>query len=243
MITVTTFSQTGYNEYAKEHLESWKENWPGKIVAYTEAHHLLDGVEERPFFSIQGTVPFFQYIQNLPLAHGKTEKGYDYNKDAWKFTRKVFAQWDVLKDYEGIVYWLDADVKVRKPVPRSFLEEVFEDKPLVYLGREGFYTETGVIGFDTRKPKFKEFLDYYINCYRSGAIFTLPRWHDCQAFDWAREMSGIEGKNLTDYWKIPEGQEKVVMTLKELNVFNRSVFGEYLKHYKGNRKTKVGKPH
>jgi len=233
MIAVTTFSKTGYDNYASQMIDSVKEFWPTKLIVYTEFPLEIEGVEVRDFFSIPGTQAFYQYLREVPMAHGKVNNGYNYNYDAWKFTRKVFAQYDVLKEASEKVFWLDADTVVRKPVPESFLESLFDGKALSYLGRTGFYTETGYIGFDPNAEGFKAFLEAYIGCLQKGILFTLKRWHDCEAFDWAREQTGVSGHDLSPWFKIPENKK---MSLNALDVFSRSVLGEYLLHHKGPRK-------
>jgi len=238
MIAVTTFSKTGYETYARRMIDSVLENWPTKLFVYTEFPLSIDSdkVEVMDFFSIPGTQAFYQYIREVPVAHGKIGNGYNYNFDAWKFTRKVFAQYDVLKESHEKVFWLDADCIIKKPVPIEFLEGLFDGKALSYLGREGFYTETGFIGFDPEAEGFDSFLNNYINCLRLGILFKLKRWHDCEAFDWARQESGISGNNLSPWFKIPESKK---MTLEELDVVSRSILGEYIHHDKGPRKNKA----
>jgi hypothetical protein len=216
MIAVTTFSKTGY-------------------IVYTECPIDIEHekIEVRDFFQIPNVQNFLQYLKNVPLAQGHVPGGYNYNYDLWRFSRKVFAQYDVLKDYKGKVFWLDADLYFRKPVPEKYLNDLFEDKPLVFLGREGFYTETGFVGFDTEYDGFKNFLDCYIGCLQKGTVFTLKRWHDCEIFDWARKQVGYNEKNLSPFFKIPDDKK---MSLEELDVIHRSGLGEYIIHFKGKRK-------
>jgi len=235
MIAVTTFSKSGYEKYAHRMIESVIENWPTKLIVYSEFPLEIDSdkVEVRDFFSIPGTEAFYQYLREVPVTHGKIGNGYNYNFDAWKFTRKVFAQYDVLKEADDKVFWLDADCVIQKPVPDSFLQGLFDGKALVYLGRTGFYTETGFVGFDPKAEDFPAFLDKYINCLRLGILFKLKRWHDCEAFDWARLESGVSAKNLSPWFKIPDNGK---MTIEELDVVGRSVIGEYIRHDKGPRK-------
>lgn len=229
---VTTFSKSGYDTYAQGLLNS-KENLPGELIYYAEFP--LEG--SRNLFDIPGCATFLQYIQKTPLAQGKVTTpegtGYNYNYDAWKFSRKVFAQFDVLKNHLGKVFWVDADCVIKKPIPKEFLEDIFDGKALAYLGRKGFYTETGFVGFDTQHPDFRAFLEKYIECYQRGILFTLKRWHDCEAFDWAMMHSGVEGNNLSEFFRIPPNRQ---MTLEELDVMNRSVLGEYIEHKKGGKK-------
>lgn len=247
MIAVTSFSKTGYEEYGHRIIESCIHNWPGKLIVYAEfpLESNSEKIEIRDFFSIPNVQTFLQYIQTVPFAHGKIDGKYNYNYDLWKFSRKVFAQWDVLKENPGKVFWLDADSFCRKPIPEAFLENLFtitaldgiheslenSKAGLVFLGREGLYTETGIVGFDTKADRFDEFLNLYINCLRRGAVFNLQRWHDCEVFDWARKASGIAGKNLSPFFKMPSKLKQ-----KNLEVIKKSVLGEYLVHLKGNRK-------
>ena len=230
MIAVTTFSKTGYEEYAHKTLESMRQNWPTEVIVYTESP-MVEG--ERNFFGIEGTMGFYQNIKNTPALHGMVKDGYNYNYDVWKFSRKMFAQWDVLKNYKGKVFWIDADCYIRRPISIEFLEGLFDGKGLCYLGREGLYTETGIVGFDTENEKFPEFLHYYMGFIRHGWFIKHKRWHDCEAFDFAREKSGISGNNLSPFFKIPKDGK---MTLDDMDVFRKSIFGEYIAHFKGGRK-------
>lgn len=238
MLTVTTFSQTGYDTYAKKTLESACNFWPTKIIVYTETpidfEH--EKVEKRNFFDIEGVMNFYQNIKYVPICHGRTDQGYNYNYDLWKFSRKMFAQWDVLKDYKGKAIWLDADCYIRKEVPEKWLVDLFDGKGLTYLGRKGLYTETGFVGFDTENEKFPEFLKNYIGFIRHGWFQNFKRWHDCEAFDFAMKESGISGKNLSPFFKIPKNRK---LSLEDMDVFSRSVLGEYIFHGKGKHKTDI----
>jgi len=242
MIAVTTFSATGYTHYAKAMLKSMVEHWPTKIIVYSESPIDLkhEKIEERDFFGIEAVPTFYQYLKNVPLAMGKTPKGYNYNYDAWKFTRKVFAQHDVLKDYQGKVFWVDADCLIEKNISQPFLENLMGTVGLVFFGRLGFYTETGFIGFDTEADGFKEFLAKYIECLQRGVLFTLRRWHDCEAFDWARSFNLTSQKNLSPWFDLATvtrndlGQFEVPSDF--LDVIGTSELGQYLVHKKGPRK-------
>lgn len=232
MIAVTTFSKDGYELYGKRLLES-SHHWPTPIVCYveTDIEDEYESVTYKPLFDVYGLKPFITYCEH-PKFRGQTPNGYDYNRDAVKFCYKVFAQFDVLQTYKGKVFWLDGDTEFKKDVPESFLTDLFQGKPLVYLGREGFHTESGFLGFDTEHEDFPRFLTAYIDCYRRGILFSLPRWHDCEAFDWARTVSEVDGNNLSSFFHAKPGG----VTSDELNVFPKTVLGEYMKHNKGNRK-------
>lgn len=230
MLAISSFSQTGYDQYGKEFIKSFLKHWPGKLFLYTESP--IEEEDERilkqDFFEIPYTDRFYQNIKNIPQAKGNTEHGYNYNMDLWKFSRKVFCQWDVLKEYKGKVFWLDADIVFKKDVPEDFLENLFQDKGIVYLDRPGWHSETGVVGFNTEAPNFEKFFNIYIGLLKSGAVFDLPRWHDCAMLDFAIKYSGIETVNLTKGWDFNE-----FPTLEDLDVFPNTVLAEYMTHYKG----------
>ena len=238
MLAITSFSQSGFEKYGRKLLESI-DNWPGDIVVYYEVsppdfkHPKIE--YKNLFFIEEAGVPicanFLQYIRDIPLAHGQTENGYNYNYDLWKFCRKVFAQWDILRNHTGQAFWLDADCIIKKPVALSQLEELFDEKGLALLGRTGFYTETGVVGFDTRNEKFGEFLQTYIDFLRKGKVFLLPRWHDCEMLDWARDLSGISWNNLSPFFEFKEQ-----ISLDEMDVLPKTKLGEFIKHNKGHLK-------
>ena len=230
MIAVTCFSQKGYEETGRRSLQSFVENWPIKIIAYyeeLEPDFKHPNIEYRPFYLIPGVVGFLDYLMSVPQSNGVViqngKERYNYNYDIWKFCRKMFAQYDVLEKEKGKVFWVDNDVITKKPVPKEFLENLFENEALVFLGRDGFHTETGFVGFDTKHEDFPKFFERYVKVLKQGIIFSLKRWHDCEAFDWAREG---KGKDLSPFWKKKD----------PLSVWNKTVLKEYMDHFKGNRK-------
>ena len=181
--------------------------WPGSIRAYIEGHAppAINGVEFRPL-----DMPERQAFLDRSI-----EKKPGFLWDAKRFCHKVFAQLDAAKDGEPF-WWIDADVLIGRKVPRELLEQ--EDF-VTFLGRDS-YTETGLIGFNPKHPKFDEFLERYRWMYHSvTGIYGHPDgWTDCHAFDAARRGGG---KNLT-----PKGRGYE-------NVMQESEFGPYMSHYKG----------
>ena len=232
MILVTSFSPQGYEAYGKSMLESAFQNFKGSIIAYydeePEECNKVEGVIYADLTKTYGFRTFLGYIDRSPVFSGKTPAGYNYNYDARKFSKKVFAQLDVLKPNTGKVLWVDSDSLITKPLTEEFVSSLFNGKALSYLGRAGFHTETGFVGFDTDKHDFPKFLEKYTECYRKGRIFTLQRWHDCAAFDWALEQSGASANNLSPNWKMGD----------DLDVMPSTVLSGYILHMKGNKKWK-----
>lgn len=231
MMLVTSFSKKGYEKYGKKMLESAIECFPGEIVVYSEdlddwSPELHSKVSYRHLFDVHGCKSFLEYCDRAHVFHGKTPFGYDYNHDAAKFCKKVFAQLDAFTLEQGKVFWVDADTVFHTKLPESFYVNLFEDQPLVFMGREGFHTEGGIVGFDVQHPDFEKFKEWYVRCYQKGLLFTLPQWHDCAAFDWAREQSGVLGHNLTPNWKPGD----------DLDVLRTTELGKHITHYKGIQK-------
>jgi len=228
VIALTSFSSQGFEVYGKKFLESAIKYWPTEILVYTEADLPLfhEKVKERDLMNVNGIESFLHYLDLNPIFKGQTQKGYNYNYDIHKFCKKSFAQLDALQSYKGKVFWLDADIVFTRPVTKEFLENVFHGKTLTCLQREGFYTETGFVGFDTEGEKFDTFLNDYENVYRKGRIFNLKQWHDCAAFDEAVRLSQVPVHNLSSFYKPGS----------DLHVFPKSELGPYLTHNKGNRK-------
>lgn len=229
MIAVTSFSAKGYEVYGKKFLESAVQYFPGSILVYYEEKPDFehDKIIYKPLFDVHGIKAFLEYCDRNPVFHGRVNGSYDYNYNAYKFSKKVFAQFDALQHYAGKIFWFDADCVLQKQIPVQFLEDVFEGKTLAVLWREGLYTETGFVGFDTHGSCFDYFLKNYIDVYRKGILFSLPGWHDCWALDHAVKESLVPYNNLSpDYPK------------KGINVMPHSILGEYVIHNKGNRKYK-----
>ena len=223
-MAVTSFNPEK-QPYGLRCLSSLVEFFPGKIVAYVEGDLKFEGVEVRDFFSISGVSGYLKKVERVSGANGETGVGqYDYRFDASKFCRKVFAQ-DVVFDEDQEVFWFDADCVVLKPIPPQFLSDLIKGVPFAYLGRKN-YTETGWVGFNTQHEKFKDFRSKYLSCFTSGKIFSFLEWHDCFAFDYARQ--GIKGNDLS-----PKVEAMGHVLLK-------SVLAPYIDHTKGPKRKKLG---
>lgn len=227
MIAVTSFSREGYEKYGKNLLES-VHNFPCKVVVYTEEHLGIANkqVKERDLNNVEGFTEFLSALDKMgDRVKGVTQHGYNYNFDLHKFCRKMFAQFDAFKG-GGQVFWLDGDTEIVRPITKEYLSEMFDGEPLVLFGREGFYCETGFVGFDTEHKDFEGIKQRYIDTLKKGQVFSFKGWHDCYCLDYAREG---KGKDLTKGWKPGD----------PLHVIPKSNLGQYLIHRKGNRKDEI----
>lgn len=222
MLAVTSFHPEGYRAYGKDCVDTLSKFFPGRVVVYYEDEKPEGSVEFRDFYSIKGVREYLERLKRHPGADGINAGRYDFRYDASKFCRKVFAQ-DAVFDEDEHVFWFDADCIVKKMLPQELLTSLVANAPLAYLGRKRSYTETGWLGFNTSHAEFPRFRKNYLSYFTTGKIFSqLVGWHDCIAFDHARQ--GISGRNLT-----PNGRGCD-------NVIQDSPLGQYVAHLKGPRK-------
>jgi hypothetical protein len=227
VIAITSFSPRGFELYGRKFLDSAVENWPTDILVYYEEKPDYDHpkVKWTPLMEVYGLNAFLEYCKANPIFEGRTPQGYNFNLDAAKFARKAFAQFDALQKLTGRVFWLDADMTFKKPVPTDFLNDVFDNRTIALLMREGLHAESGFVGFDTERDDFAHFLKTYIDIYRRGHLFKMRYWIDGHAIQEAVLKSGVSFRNLTAKWPDPTWA-----------VLDHSTLGEYITHHKGRRK-------
>jgi hypothetical protein len=235
---VTSFAEQHVELYAKEFLRTFKKFWHPSInlVVYYEGFEPQEGW--RHIEEVEHLSAFMENISAFPLMSGYVptrggETRYRIGLDA-RMCRKVFIQNHAVKQFKGKVFWLDADSITHAPVTPEFLESVLpDDKMNCYLGRDRMhqggpqYTESGFIGFNHDHPMCSDFMNAYVNICLSGAIFTRAGWHDCYAFDAARETLGH-----------PEFFNNLAGGLPDdcSHPFVNSVLGSVMDHKKGPRK-------
>lgn len=223
MLAVTTFHPRSYTLYAKRCIEGLVKFFPGKVVAYYEEKpDPIEGVEFRDYFSIKDSQRFLDRIKRVDGSDGMMQGQYDFRYDAKRFCRKVFAQ-EAVFDEDDLVFWIDSDCDIKQQITEEFLKGLLDRACVAYMGRKHSYTETGFVGFNTKHRHFQTFRDRYLSFFTSGRIFQqLKGWHDCIAFDEARQ--GLSGRDLT-----PNGWGYG-------SVIQDSILEPYIDHYKGNRK-------
>jgi hypothetical protein len=247
---VTSCSTAGYTQYGQKFLTSFDQFWPLDVKLNIVSEDRLDLPEsilrKRPlikFWDLNSSKPavaFWEKHKDNPVTHGfrkgteiahfrSKKTGYDYRKDAFRFSKKVFALNLVLPyvtDSDHMV-WLDADTITLKPVP----ETIFDGLPpstaaLAYIDRHPYHSECGVVAYNMRHLLTRPFLREFSRIYESGEIFELPEWHDSYVFDWIRKRKAIPSFKITyDHRHIT-------------HPFGYTKLGEYMDHLKGMRKEK-----
>jgi hypothetical protein len=229
---VTSFTETYYQEHGgKEFLETFRKHWPKSVqlVIYYDGDQLRDDEENIKWHWYEEVAEWMVWERRLaawPVLNGKVGDKYDVQCDA-RHWRKAFIEWHGIQSFRGKVYWLDVDVVTFADVPPSFLDEYLpDDKMCAYLGRKDFYSETGFIGWNGDHPLIDAFFRAYLDFFKSGAVFALPVWHDCMAFDKVRELVARPDLFVDHGADLPEN----------MHPFINSIAGRYLDHEKGKRK-------
>lgn len=222
MRVVTTCHKAGFDRYAHRVLETWG-MWEGaELVWYTEGFDLptkLPNVIERKVEDIPGLSEF--------KARHKHYIAPNYLFDVVRFSHKVFAACDALKDYDGLGVWLDGDCVTRQPITEPFLRKHI-DGYMALLKRKGMYTETGFWLMDCSHPEHQAFLKTWLDWYHTDAFKSLSNWTDCETLDATVRLFERDKRITTTSLSGPYEKEMHPMAKTEL--------GQYIDHTKGARK-------
>lgn len=246
-VFVTSFSESGYHEYAKQMLQSVDEKWNPKhfkLVAYYHDFDInsvdapqCDAIEYRNLNDVEEMV---QYRERMKM-HDGTEGGkmpYNWRLDAIKWCHKVYAMTDLAfemmeeeYDESNWMIWLDADTVTRKLLKVDKVKEWLPDKvDLVHLGRKDVdYSETSFMGFNLSHHNTCSLLADLRGAYTIGETVAYREWHDGFIFERLLNIYKAHGMVVNNLSEHATG----------LNAFEQSRLSEFFTHYKGNLKKKV----
>ena len=240
---VTTFNKTAYESHAKKMISSFDFFWDSKILlnVYLEDFKILKSDYDKKinFFSFNNEVSdWYKFREQFFFKElNKPDKGVNsfYKYSAIKFAHKVYAiKKQLEKSVSDYLIWLDSDVVTIKNIKLNFLDSLIKDQNyLSYLGRDhiNFHSECGFLIFNTKHYLHNEFWLNMSQMYDQGLLFNEKEWHDSYIFDVVRlrlEKNGLKNFNISKL-----GLKK---TTETLNVFDNSVLGEFMIHFKGNKK-------
>lgn len=260
---ITTFKPGDWDRYSHRMVVSVLENWPDvSLTVYYEGERPSYDHDKIEYVEINTANEDLRYFRNRhindPVANGKlktiaggvrrskrleTEGGLDSKKESYlwnavKFSFKVSCITHAVKTYTDYDYviWLDDDTYTFRSIPKSFVTDICPSDTLVtYLGRENDrgsdkYPECGLVCYNINHPLTQNFVQEWENLYTSDKIFELLEWHDSYVF-WY--MTKIYRQKLQA--KVHDiGYAKGV---KGHHVFVNSVLGQYIDHFKGDRKS------
>lgn len=221
---VTTFSDSGYERYARTFLQSCERMLDAsiRVVAYVDTVDPgLPRIETR---SLEGNAPELTQFKKRNAYRDSEE----FKHAAIRFSHKVYAMCHAARTVDtDMLVWLDADTEMLTPIQADvFLSRMAPGCLVSYLDRTPVYTETGYLSFDMRHPHAQEFFARMQAYYDQDRVFELDQWHDCYVFDAVRTEMQQEGKILT---------HNVAPAVRK-NHFNQ-LFKGLMIHYKGDRKT------
>lgn len=236
---VTSFNPEHWAAFARRNLESMLSYLPYEVVVYHEyppdsladVPAPFDATKEfthdrlvwRYLWDVPGAREFVDEAAKFPPACGQFDR-YDYNFDAHKFARKVYAQCDAAGEPGDILIWLDSDVEVLAPLSVGDIVTLMNGAPMARFARNRYHTETGIVFWDLRDPNVGVFFRHYRYLYDSRRIYTIRGgWHDCWALDAVVDALHMEPTNLTRH---PERME----------VVSSSELAHVFRHDKGPRK-------
>ena len=243
---VTSFSEGGYHEYAKNMLESVVDKWNPKefkLVAYyhdfdieSVSPPMADNIEYRNLNDVE---EMLEYRERMKF-HDGTEGGkmqYNWRLDAIKWCHKVYAMTDLAfeimeqDDHETWMIWLDADTVTTKRLDvKQFKKWLPEKADLVHLGRtDADYSETSFMGFNLGIHNTCSLLADLRGAYTIGEVVAYREWHDGFIFERLLNIYKAHGMVTNN---LSEG-------VKGLAAFAQSPLSEYFDHFKGNLKSKV----
>lgn len=223
MKVVTTCHKAGFERYGHRVLETWR-LWPETA----ELHFYTEG------FDLPETPRVVAHrVEDLPeLCAFKAKHGHykapNYLFDVVRFSNKVYAACDALKDHKGVGVWLDADCVTRKPIKPGFIEWHLGGTYLAMLKRAGMYTETGFWVMDCAHEAHSDFLQTWRAWYDTDSFKSLPNWTDCEALDATVRKFEKAGRITTTSLS---GQYE-----KEMHPMAKIELGKYIDHCKGGRK-------
>lgn len=247
LVVVTSCSLEGWDKYGLKFLTSFDQFWPADVQLHIVSEDPIkppDSIlRKRPQIRLwdlnksKDAVSFAQKHESNPVANGfrpgcpiaawrSKKTGYDYRRDAFRFSKKVFAINLVLPEIKAPRFiWLDADTVTLKGVPPTLFDKLPpHTHALAYLDRTPYHSECGFVGYNLEHVATRRFLKAFADIYASEGVFKLDEWHDSYVFDWLRRRHGVPS------FPIPYDRRHIT------HPFVYSELGQYMDHLKGLRK-------
>lgn len=242
-LTITTFPNKDWHDYLHVGTMAYMQYFPAEVPLLLKLtkDDMQDTVN-------QGIANLAQSIKGnkegrkLHMETGRTKEEHefyerhkdyknegDYRTNYIDFSHKIFALYQayLFAKQENIDYiiWFDADIITKSEVIFEDIEKWHNGADIAYLGRKDWdHSECGVVIYKTETAG--EFIKRFHEMYVKDEVLTHKQHHDSYIFDRLRE----EFLDLK-YHNISEGVEG-------RDVFNISILGEKLHHYKGAREKK-----
>lgn len=244
---VTTFNESGLNQYGQRMIDTFIENWPREITLHLYPENCDPIVKDhgritlKRLEEVKELMDFKNRWKNVPKANGdvsadpvrskRKDAGKGFKWNAVRFAHKVYAIFDCAKKCNTEwLFWMDADTVCHSPITKDTVEKFCPlNIDLGFLGREGKYTECGLYAMKLTSPVVQNFLREFQRMYddADNGLFTLAEWHDSFVFDAVRNKFRGRLKELNWSAGIISGEGHPLIN---------SEWGAYLDHLKGDRK-------
>ena len=192
---VSTFSDSGYHEYAHLLVNGLNTRLDKKIKVFLYIDTVKFKVSKENIFriSLEPSVPNLTKFKQRHADKNPIKFYYD----GVRFSHKSYAIWHAAKNSNvDKLFWLDADTVLKNNITEQYLDKFLPNEYFTsYLGRAGTYTETGFIGFNLKHAYANEFFDEFIDYYNNDRIYSeLTGYTDCHVYDATRSKFVDENK-------------------------------------------------
>lgn len=237
-LTITTFPNKDWYDYLHVATMSYMRYFPAEVPLLIKVtNDDMQKVVEDSLTNLASKVGDYKAGRKLHVELGMTpeevdfytrHKNYvndgDYRTNYIDFSHKIFALYQAylfaVKESIDYIIWLDSDIVVKDEVSIEDIEKWHNNADVAYLGRKDWdHSECGLVIYKTATAG--KFIEEFHRMYVSDDVLKQEQYHDSYIFDRIREQF----PNLV-YHNISEG-------IEGRDVFNESVLGQKLLHYKG----------
>ena len=218
------------------------------MSAYCEDMILPNRCKRINYKSYNGVLDFYTFKKKFENYENECQKklnDFTYLYQCIKFSKKVFTilheEQNCSEDY---LIWMDSDIVCEKKITISNLKLLINDNCFFsFLGRNylkkkdsiseiKMHPECSFMIFNLKHKKRIKFFSFLKNYYLKGKVFKEDQWHDSYIFDVIKDKILLkkEQLNITDIFL-----DKKIFN-DRFNVFDNSILGMFMKHFKGNKK-------
>lgn len=231
---VTSFGKDGYKLYGKTFIDSFLQHMPkgAELCVYYEGTIPMPKkvrdkrIVWKDLYGIPGVKDWLKAAGFFPMLRGETHGQRSYRHNAFRFTRKIFAQCDAATNFDGLLFWIDADTVFEGNLSEEWLRSIMEDCFIAYMDRPSWHLCASFVGWNTRHEQNVMFWTRYWSLMMSGDFLILPEWHDSYVLAMMIEGLELDANNLSQSLVLKDGP---------VNVFD-DVFDRVARHKKGNIK-------
>lgn len=223
---VTTCHREGWDQYGRAFRDGWR-HVPHDLTWYTEGFDLppaerITEVKNESLEKLQAFKKRFSFY-----------KPPYYQWDVVRFSNKVYAVHDALRNHDGLGLWIDADMIPFSDVPVGYIESLLAPGDYIAMfRRKGFYSECGFWVVDCTNPQHGAFMDRLLGLYEDGDFKHLREWHDSYLMDAVVKQMERDGKiKITNLSGVHSGDEHPMA---------RADLAKYFDHLKGPTRKELG---